>query len=124
MGGKKSLWVHVLVLLGVAFVAAHSAHAQSAAPAPDRRAELINMVRQDCGSCHGLTFKGGLGPALLPDALAGKPAEALVSTVLYGRAGTAMPGWARFMNAQEAAWIVAQLMEGFPQRADSTERSQ
>ena len=28
-------------------------------PVEPRRGELVNMVRQDCGSCHGLTMKGG-----------------------------------------------------------------
>ena len=108
----RALWVHVVVLVGVALLAAHDSHAESVAPA--RRAELVNMVRQDCGSCHGLTLKGGLGPALLPDNLAGKPDEALVFTVMHGRPGTAMPGWSRFVNDAEAAWIVARLKSGFP----------
>lgn len=124
MGAGRSMWVHVLVLLGVALLAAQTAHAELAAPEPARRAALVNMVRQDCGSCHGLTLKGGLGPALLPETLADKPAESLVATVLHGRPGSAMPGWSRFMNAEEAAWIVARLMDGFPQLADSAETRQ
>jgi hypothetical protein len=36
-------------------------------PTPrQRQKELIHLVRQDCGSCHGMTLQGGLGPALLP----------------------------------------------------------
>ena len=38
----------------------------------DRRQELHNLLIQDCGSCHGLKMRGGLGPALLPDMLQGK----------------------------------------------------
>ena len=117
MGIDRSLWVHVAVLVGVAAVAA-SAQAE---PAPDRQRELVNMVRQDCGSCHGLTLKGGLGPALLPEALKDKPAESLVATVMMGRPGTAMPGWSPFMNEQEAAWIVQRLMQGFPPVAQQME---
>ncbi|HJV52423.1 MAG TPA: cytochrome c [Noviherbaspirillum sp.] len=79
-----------------------------------RRNELINMVRQDCGSCHGLTLKGGLGPALLPQTLQGKPAESLKATILQGRPGTAMPPWRPFMNEAEAEWIVTNLQKGFP----------
>jgi cytochrome c55X len=75
-------------------------------PAPDRQSELRNMLKHDCGACHGLTLKGGLGPALLPEALAGKPDEFLVSTILDGRKGTAMPPWQPFMNLDEAAWLV------------------
>lgn len=84
------------------------------APNAKRRAELISLVRQDCGSCHGMTLKGGLGPALLPDELKDKPAESLQATILQGRPGTAMPPWQRFLNDTEAAWIVAQLQKGFP----------
>ncbi|MBI5108212.1 MAG: cytochrome c [Rhodocyclales bacterium] len=85
-----------------------------AEPTPARQKELVHMVRQDCGSCHGMTLQGGLGPALLPAALADKPAEGLVATIIGGRPGTAMPPWHRFLAEDEAQWIVARLMEGFP----------
>ncbi len=90
------------------------AAADSAAPAGARRAELVNLVRQDCGSCHGLTMKGGLGPALLPASLADKDPEQLRFVVLHGRRGTAMPPWSRFLSDSEAAWIVEQLRQGLP----------
>ena len=32
-----------------------------------RQNELLYFIKHDCGSCHGMTLKGGLGPALLPD---------------------------------------------------------
>ena len=79
-----------------------------------RRAELITLVRQDCGSCHGLTLKGGLGPALLPEALKDKPADYLKSIILHGRPDTAMPPWQRFLSEAEAEWIVSNLQKGFP----------
>ncbi|TAK60745.1 cytochrome c [Methylobacter sp.] len=75
-------------------------------PSPERQSTLRNMLNHDCGACHGLTLKGGLGPALLPDALAGKPDDLLISTILNGRPGTAMPPWQPFMNRDEAAWLV------------------
>jgi len=87
----------------------------AADPAPERARELVRMVRQDCGSCHGLTLKGGLGPPLLPETLREKPAESLRYTVLLGRPGTPMPPWQAFMNEAEADWIVRQLMQGFPE---------
>lgn len=87
----------------------------NAAPDPQRARELTHLVRQDCGSCHGLTFKGGLGPPLLPEALRGKPRESLVATILHGRPGTAMPPWATLLDEAEAAWIVDRLVEGFPE---------
>jgi cytochrome c55X len=79
-----------------------------------RRSELVTLVRQDCGSCHGLTLKGGLGPALLPEVLKDKPAEYLRLVILQGLPGTAMPPWKRFLTEAEAQWIVANLQKGFP----------
>jgi len=88
--------------------------AEPASPGAARRAELIALVRQDCGSCHGMTLKGGLGPALLPDTLKDKPALALKATILLGRNGTAMPPWRNFLSDDEAGWIVSNLQKGFP----------
>ena len=85
------------------------------APPPERSRELIRMVRQDCGSCHGLTLRGGLGPALSPEALRDKPPAGLKYTILLGRPGTAMPPWQPFLSDAEADWIVAQLLRGFPE---------
>jgi cytochrome c55X len=84
------------------------------APTAARRAEILKMVRQDCGSCHGMTMKGGLGPALTPAAVQSKPADSLTATILHGRPGTAMPPWQDFLSADEAAWIVQQLQQGLP----------
>jgi cytochrome c55X len=93
----------------------HAVHAFAAEPEGARRAVLIDMVRQDCGSCHGLTLKGGLGPPLLPAALADKDAEQLRFVILNGRPGTAMPPWRPFLSEAEAQWIVEMLRTGFPQ---------
>lgn len=79
-----------------------------------RRGELVFLVRQDCGSCHGMALKGGLGPSLLPDALKDKSADYLKSVILHGRPDTAMPPWQRFLSEAEAEWIVFNLQKGFP----------
>lgn len=78
-------------------------------PSPERQTTLRNLLNHDCGACHGLTLKGGLGPSLLPEALAEKPDELLISTILEGRKGTAMPPWQPFMSKDEAAWLVGVL---------------
>ncbi|WP_442498626.1 c-type cytochrome [Methylobacter sp. sgz302048] len=75
-------------------------------PSTDRQNALRNMLKHDCGACHGLTLKGGLGPALLPEALAGKSDDFLADTILNGRQGTAMPPWQQFINRDEALWLV------------------
>lgn len=91
------------------------ASAQSVAePVAPRQRELIRMVRQDCGSCHGMTLKGGLGLPLLPETLRDKPASSLVATVVHGRPGTPMPAWKTILAEGEAEWIVSHLMRGFP----------
>ena len=86
--------------------------AAAAAPQGAREAELRNMLVQDCGSCHGLTFKGGLGPALLPENLQDKPEGYLAATILYGRPGTPMPPWGPFLTPDEARWMAQLLKEG------------
>lgn len=110
----RSLLIHVAVLLGLTALAVSAAPAAEPALTPERQQTLVHMVRQDCGSCHGMRLAGGLGPALLPARLAELPDESLVATILHGRPGTAMPGWNRFMDEAEAGWIVARLKEGFP----------
>jgi cytochrome c55X len=89
--------------------------ALAAEPQGARRAALIDMVRQDCGSCHGLTLKGGLGPSLLPEALAGRDVTLLESVILNGRPGTPMPPWRPFLSEAEARWIAEQLKAGWPE---------
>lgn len=80
--------------------------AHAADPEPARQQELRNLLKHDCGACHGMTLKGGLGPALLPEDLANKPDAFLIETILNGRKGTAMPPWHKFITHDEAAWLV------------------
>ena len=69
-------------------VCAAGLHAQPSPPTAQRQQELVRMVRQDCGSCHGLRLTGGLGPALTREALADKPIGSLAATIYGGRPGT------------------------------------
>lgn len=80
--------------------------------APDRQQQLRHLLKHDCGSCHGLTLRGGLGPALTPGALSDKPTEALRQTILYGRGGTPMPPFANLLSVAEVDWLIASLREG------------
>ena len=112
--------LHVLaavVALGAPLaVMAGQAGAPSASGAPDaaRQREIVRLLRQDCGSCHGMRLTGGLGPPLTPQALRDKPSDSLVATIVGGRAGTAMPPWRPFLSEAEAVWLVARLREGDP----------
>jgi cytochrome c55X len=78
------------------------------------REKLVSLVREDCGSCHGLTLKGGLGPSLLPGALANKDAATLGAIILDGVPGTPMPPWRGLLSPEDARWIAENLKEGFP----------
>jgi cytochrome c55X len=85
--------------------------AQAGETAPDA-ARLSNLVRQDCGSCHGLTLKGGLGKPLTSDHLRAWSGEQLVSIILDGVPGTPMPAWRTLMSEADARWIVERLQRG------------
>ncbi len=103
--------------LAVALVLAVVAAAAAAAAEPDaaRQAELLHRLKHDCGSCHGLTLKGGLGPPLLPARLAGRSSDELVAVILDGVAETPMPPWQGELTPAEARWLVRMLQEGVPQ---------
>ena len=77
-----------------------------------RQAELLHMLRHDCGACHGMTLKGGLGPSLHPDVIGEQSDDTLVETILNGRPGTPMAPWRISLNEGEARWLVEQLKEG------------
>ncbi|RKZ96327.1 MAG: cytochrome c [Gammaproteobacteria bacterium] len=78
----------------------------------ERQAELIYMVQQDCGSCHGMTLKGGLGPSLLPERVSVLPEQYLIDAVTHGRQGTPMPPWEPILTQNEIKWVVEQLQLG------------
>jgi len=103
---------HLLVLITLAALSAFTASANAGSIDSQRQNELLYFVKHDCGSCHGLRLKGGLGPALLPETLAAKPDTYLVTTILEGRDDTAMPPWKPMLSHDEAAWIVKQLKNG------------
>ena len=77
-----------------------------------RVTELYNLLIQDCGSCHGMTLKGGLGPALTVEAISNKPRELILETVLNGRPGTPMPPWKNILSREEIEWLVDTLYKG------------
>ena len=71
----------------------------------DRARTLESLVRQDCGSCHGMTLKGGLGTDLLASRLSAVPPEALVAIILDGVPSTPMPAWRGLLSEPDAMWI-------------------
>jgi len=89
-----------------------SLHAQEKGISAARQGELIHLLKQDCGSCHGLTLEGGLGPPLLPTNLSGKPPAWLRDVILNGIPGTAMPPWRPILSEDEVAWLVKSMQQG------------
>lgn len=98
---NKRFWFGVLVLVPTVLWAEGNDYA-----------ELQNLVIQDCGSCHGLTLKGGLGPALHPRNLETLPAAAVAAIIREGVPGTAMPPWKALLTDHEIRWISEQLKSG------------
>ncbi len=81
----------------------------AAVAGPDPEA-LERLVHQDCGSCHGMTLRGGLGPDLRPAALAQYTPETLETVILDGIPETAMPPWRDLLSDEEARWIAEYLL--------------
>ena len=80
-------------------------------PDAQRQKELTNLLEQDCGSCHGMTRKGGLGPALTAEALKDKPIEFLSFTIREGRPGTPMPPWKYLLSESDINWLAHTLKQ-------------
>lgn len=77
-----------------------------------RQTELEYLLKQDCGSCHGMTLKGGLGPSLLSERLQVFSVEDLMAVILEGRPGTPMPPWKGILDEADARWLGAYLKAG------------
>ena len=103
----------VAACAAAAAMAATVAASQTGSPSVSsaRAAELEHMVIQDCGSCHGLTMKGGLGKPITPADLEGRDAQGLAAIILDGVPGTAMPPWRPLLTEDEALWIADYLMK-------------
>lgn len=102
---RQLLWS--LSALAIAF----SAGAVAAERRPDA-AKLANLVRHDCGSCHGLTLQGGLGRPLTTEQLAAWTSDELARVILDGIPGTPMPPWRPLLTEPEARFIADALKNG------------
>ncbi len=106
------LTLHIFLAFIFSTIFYVSVNAQDEIISKQRSAELTSLLVQDCGSCHGMTMKGGLGPALTPDALKNKPRQMIEVTIANGRPGTPMPPWNKILTKQEIDWMVNTLYEG------------
>ena len=87
-----------------------SAHGQEVVA--EDSARLGELIRQDCGSCHGLTLKGGLGKPLTAESLAQWDRDQVAAIILNGVPGTPMPPWRPLLTETEARLIAGMLKEG------------
>ncbi len=83
-----------------------------ASPDEVRQQQLRHLLKHDCGSCHGMTMKGGLGPSLRPDMLSSKSDALLMTVILQGRQGTPMPPWKHLLSEEDARWLVKLMRTG------------
>lgn len=74
--------------------------------------KLANLVRQECGACHGLTLNGGLGKPLTAQHLKQWNREQVIHIILDGVPGTPMPPWRPLLSEVEAGWIADVLQKG------------
>ncbi|MEH6584279.1 MAG: cytochrome c [Halioglobus sp.] len=97
--------IHKTVLLALCLTGAGA----SASVSEQRQQELIYLLHQDCGSCHGMTLKGGLGPSLLPAALKSRPDDYLRHVIAKGVPEQAMPPWEAILSAEDIDFLVQHL---------------
>lgn len=116
-GRNTVAWRSVITATAGLWLGVAAGSAVSAQPDTHRQQQLVRMVRQDCGSCHGMQLTGGLGPALTREALADRTVGTVAATIFHGRPGTPMPPWRSMLSEGDAAWIAEQLLAGFPQEA-------
>ncbi|WP_444995264.1 c-type cytochrome [Aliikangiella sp. IMCC44359] len=95
-----------IVLTGIVVLFSNNATALT----DENKQSLIYLLKQDCGSCHGLTLKGGLGPALLKQHLQNKSKAYLEAVIKYGRTGTAMPPWKDILKDEEISFLAEYLL--------------
>ena len=101
---RKLHWLALVVSLGCGICQSVSGD--------ETQRQLRHLLKHDCGSCHGLTLRGGLGPSLRPEALAGKSDEMLVAAILHGRPGTTMPPWRELLSEEGARSLVSLMRAG------------
>lgn len=99
-------WPSAILTFGLAVAPA------AASERPLDPEKLTHLMRQDCGGCHGLTLKGGLGKPLTAEHLEQWSRDQLAFIILNGVPGTPMPGWRALMSEDEARWIADVLKRG------------
>ena len=101
-----------LALILLSGLSVNQSWADSSEMSASRQQEIHYIVRHDCGSCHGMTLKGGLGPAITAEAMQSKPEDYLFNTIRDGHPGTPMPPWLGIFTESEIHYLVNLLKRG------------
>lgn len=86
--------------------------AQGATLERDQQQAMWHLLLQDCGSCHGMTLKGGLGPALPAQRMRELGDETVQAVIRHGRPGTPMPPWGERLSDAQIAYLSEILRAG------------
>jgi mono/diheme cytochrome c family protein/WD40 repeat protein len=101
---------HLAVLAGIAAVLTGPAFAGSGAgPTADAtaRPEVAKLFAEHCAACHGEDRLGGTGPALIPETLGRKGAQAVITAITEGRPQTQMAAFGNQVTADQIAGLAA-----------------
>ena len=109
-GGVIILLPGLLVFASLAY--GNASLSSTSHPDTRRQAELVYLLRHDCGSCHGMTLKGGLGKPLLPKSLENLDESAISQIILDGVPDTPMPPWRGLLQPNETLWLAHKLKQG------------
>ena len=98
--------IHNTLKISLFIVLFFSAATTQAELDTQRKQQLEHLLKHDCGSCHGMTLKGGLGPSLLAQRLKSVDNDFLFVTIKHGRPGTPMPPWKTQLTDNEIHWLI------------------
>ncbi|MBF0272510.1 MAG: cytochrome c [Magnetococcales bacterium] len=112
MPAQGSTFQIVFIYFSAILLLLSGAGAVCAEVTPERQRQLVHLLRHDCGSCHGMTLKGGLGPPLLPENLIDKSPDVLENMIYFGLPERAMPPWEGLLTRAEIRWLVERLQKG------------
>ncbi|MBK8200863.1 MAG: cytochrome c [Bdellovibrionales bacterium] len=74
--------------------------------------DLKYLLKHDCGSCHGMKLKGGLGSPLTKELMHNRSRNEIKGVIFNGRPGTAMPPWRSLVTEGEANRLAEILIKG------------
>lgn len=77
---------------------------------PAGASDAAKIYDEHCASCHGPERLGAIGPALIPESLGRKKADALTETIAKGRVQTQMPAFDKTLSTDDIDGLAKFLM--------------